>query len=76
MKTVANILFVQWQAVGRVPLEVVPDLLGRVEFRGVLGVPLWVQTGGVLTHPLHRGPLVDFTLVPPWSHSRMTGPGR
>jgi hypothetical protein len=34
MKAVSDILLVQGQAVGRVALELVADLLGRVEFRG------------------------------------------
>ena len=50
MKTVADIPFVQRQAVGRVSLEVVPDLLGRVEFRRVLGEELGVQSWIVAQH--------------------------
>ena len=64
MKTVPNILFVQRQAVGRMALEVIPDLLGRVEFRGVLGEELGLHAGIVEQHSPDRRPLVDLALVP------------
>ena len=45
-------------------LEVVPDLLGRVEFRGILGKELGLQAGMAVQHLPDRRPLVDLALVP------------
>ena len=48
MKVVADILPVARHTVGRVSLEIVPDLLGGVEFRGIAGEPLDMQGVGSL----------------------------
>ena len=64
MKTVSDIPFVQRQTVGRVTLELVPDLFGWVEFRGVLGEPFGLQAGIVQQNSLDDWPLVDLATVP------------
>jgi hypothetical protein len=52
------------QTVGRVALEVIPDVLVWVEFGGVLGEELGVQTGIVPQHSFDDQPLVDLASVP------------
>ena len=64
MKTVSDILFDQRQGVGRVALELIPDLLGRVELRGVPGEELGLQAGVVQERLFDGRPLVDLALVP------------
>jgi len=71
MKTVSDILFVQREAVGRVAFEVVPDLLGRIELRGILGKELRLKARVVQQDSRDRRTLVNFALVPqeddrPW----------
>ena len=64
MKTVSDILFDQRQGVGRVALELIPDLLGGIEFWRVLGEELGVQAGIVPQHSFDSWPFVDLPLVP------------
>ena len=59
-----NIMFVLRQAVGRMTLEVVPSLFDRVEFRGILGKELRLQTGVVQEYFSDNRPLMDLALVP------------
>jgi len=71
MKAISDVLFVQRQArravdpaVGRVPFVIIPDLLGRIEFRGVFGEELRLEARVVQQDPRNRRPLVNFALVP------------
>lgn len=64
MKAVSYILFVKRQAVCRVALELVPDLFGRVEFRGVFRKPFGLKARVVQQHLPDRRPFVDLAPVP------------
>ena len=64
MKVVADILPVARHTVGGVPFEIVPDLLGGVEFRGIAGEPLDMQAWVVLPQLGQVGTFVDAPLVP------------
>ena len=64
MQAETDVLFVLKQTVGCVPLEVVPDLLDRVEFGGVLWERLDMQPRIVLKQFSDRWTFVDAPLVP------------
>ena len=59
-----DIVLVLREAVGRMTLEVVPDLFDRIEFRGILGKELRLQTAMVQKHLSDDRPLMDSALVP------------
>lgn len=63
MQVESNVLFAAQDTVARVPLEVVPDLFRRIEFRGVGGEAFEVKPGiGILNCPdvrslMNRAPI-------------------
>ncbi len=68
MEAHANVLRVHVQAVGRVAFEVVPDLLGGVEFWGVARKPLDVQARVAVADVRNGWPFVDRAVVPDEDH--------
>lgn len=68
MEAHADILPVQVQAVRRVAFEVVPDLLGGVEFWGVARKPLDVQARVAVDDIRNGWPFVDRAPVPDEDH--------
>ena len=64
MQLESNILLVAKKTVSRMPFEVVPDLLNRVEFRSITGKTFEVKPGERMADRIDRRPLVDPASVP------------
>ena len=59
-----NVLLATQEAVPRMPLEVVPELLDRIEFGCVAGKALEVEPGKGITHRVDGRSLVNLSTIP------------
>jgi hypothetical protein len=57
-------LLIPQQAIGRMAFEVIPELLGGIEFRGIGGELLQMQPGMGLLHGLDRRSTVNAAAIP------------
>ena len=64
MQAEANVLLAPEEAVSRMSLEVVPDLLDRIEFGCVGGEAFEVEPGESVAHRVDRRSLVNLSAIP------------